>query len=364
MAIETLRLKGELLRSFASATQRATLRNMNIRRGSLILLCLVFSCKGGGGGGGRNGDGGNGGSSGNVGNVSAALERSCKELATSQCEKQQSCNPRGFPRAFADLDACVARAQLTCPIIASAPGSGYTPSSVSDCANALASATCADIANNLGPAACHIRGTLGLGAACIDDAQCAGTENFCRLSGACGVCAARKPQSDLSAYSDCGSSAGCQDGLVCALGRCLPTVALTDACDLSHPCPAPYACDTGKCIAATLAVGAACDIYGDACDVSQGLVCVDNVCKVWPTAHLGETCGLQGNLVTFCLAGAVCDVVKGNYLGTCRPPTADGEECDDRDYIYDTCQPPATCTGGFCNLPEPLACVSPDAGRG
>jgi hypothetical protein len=223
---------------------------MKVRLCSLALVCFAFSCKGSGGGSGNGGSGGTYGGGGSGGGVSAALEQACVDLATSQCGKQQSCSPSAFRRGFADLDACIARMQLTCPIIASAPGSGYTASSVSACAKALAAATCADIANNLGPAACRIRGTLGIGAACIDDAQCAGTENFCQLSGECGVCAVRKPQSGQTSFSDCGSSLGCQDGLVCDLGRCLPTVAPTDPCDLGHPCPAPLACDTGKCIQA------------------------------------------------------------------------------------------------------------------
>ena len=320
----------------------------------LALSCLALSCNGSSG---SRGDGGSG------SGTSATLVRACAELAASQCDKEKACSPSGFQRQFADVETCVARSQLTCPIIASATGSGYTASTVAACAKALAAATCADLANNLGPAECRIRGTLAVGAACMDDAQCSGTENFCSLSGECGVCAARKPVSGPVAFTDCGSSQGCQDGLVCDLNRCLPPVAPTDACDLGHPCPAPYACDNGKCIPATLGLGAVCDIYGNACDDSQGLRCVDSACIVMPTARLGETCGLQGNLVTFCIAGAVCDVVQGNYLGKCQPPLADGDACDDQPYIYDLCQPPATCTGGFCNFPEPLACAPADAGR-
>lgn len=311
----------------------------------LAFSCLALSCNRG------SGD-----------SHSAGLEQACTVLAASQCEKEQSCSPSLFRSQFQDLEVCVARTQLTCPIIARAPGSGYTTSSVVACATALSAATCADLANNLGPSACRMRGTLEVGAVCMDDAQCAGAENFCKRSGECGVCVARKPESDRAAYGDCGSSQGCQDGLVCTLGRCLPPVDPSEACDLGHPCPAPYACDNAVCIPATLPLGATCDVYGQACDDSQGLRCVDDACIVMPTAQLGETCGLQGNLVTSCLAGAVCDVVEGNYLGVCRPPLADGDACDDQPYLYDPCRPPATCTDGFCNLPEPLACGLPDAG--
>lgn len=343
------------------ASQSVTLWRMKSRACLIAISCFALSCKGSSGG---PRDGGiSGGTGGSGGGVPAALAQACVELATSQCGKQQVCSPSSFRYTYSDFDTCVARMQLTCPTIASAPGSGYSAGTVSACAKALASATCADVGNNLGPAECRIRGSLGLGAACIHDSQCAGTENFCQLSGQCGVCAARKPQSGQTSFSDCGSSLGCRDGLVCSLGRCLPTVAATDPCDLGHPCPVPLACDTGKCIPTTLGAGATCDVYGSACDDSQGLVCLDNVCIVRPTANLGETCGLQGNLVTFCLAGTVCDVAHPNYLGKCQPPLADGDPCDDQPYVYDLCQPPATCTDGFCNLPEPLACASPDAGR-
>jgi hypothetical protein len=205
-----------------------------------------------------------------------------------------------------------------------------------------------------------------VGGACIDDAQCAGNDNFCKLSGTCGVCTPRKPASDLSdpfSNGDCTENAGCLDGLVCNLGTCMPTLAPNAACDLSHPCQSPYACVLGACVTPTIGLGAACDYYENGCDPTQRLHCLSGmVCGTIPTAHLGEVCGLMGNLVTTCIDGTVCNVVSGDYLGTCVVRLDDGAACDDKDYLYDPCQPPATCSDGFCNFPEPLVCVAADAG--
>ena len=300
------------------------------------------------------------------GGASVSLEAACQDLAQSQCDEFKTCSPETFDWTYGDVGSCVARMKLTCPIIASASGSGYTGNGVEACANALAATSCADIANNVGVAACEIRGTLPVGSGCIDDAQCAGKENFCKLSTDCGVCAPRKPASDLSdpfSNGDCAANGGCLDGLVCNLGHCIAVLPPNATCDLSHPCQAPYACVGGACSAPTLGPGATCDIYESGCDPSQRLHCLaELICGTIPTAHLGETCGLMGNLVTTCVGGTVCNVLNGDYLGVCVAPLADGSPCDPAQTVYDQCQPPASCTGGFCNLPEPLACAGTDAG--
>jgi hypothetical protein len=300
------------------------------------------------------------GSSNGGGGGSTSLLQACADLATSQCNQQQACDPRGLAGVYADVATCVARTQLPCPVLAQTRGSGYQAAAIEACARALATASCADVGNNVGPAACQIRGTLPLGAACADDSQCAGAANYCRLSGACGVCAARKPVS-----GDCAGSDGCQDGLVCNLTLCAATLAPGAACDLSHPCGWGYACVSGFCAVPMLAAGAACDPEASACDSTQGLVCPNaGMCAVLPTAGLGQTCGLDADdgLVTGCVGGTVCDVTSGNYLGTCVAPLADGDACDATTFLYDQCQPPAACADGFCNFPDPLACTPSDGG--
>ena len=308
----------------------------------------------------------NGGDSGG----STSLAQACADLATSECNQQQACDPRGFAFGYADVATCVARTQLPCPVLAQASGSGYHPAAIEACARALATATCADVGNGVGPAACQIRGTLPVGAACADDSQCAGAENYCQLSGTCGVCAARKPLSDPSSplsFGDCAGNDGCQDGLVCNLTQCSALVAPGAACDLSHPCGWGYACVSGTCAVPMLPAGATCDPEASACDPTQGLVCPEaGTCVAFPTAGLGETCGLDADsgLVTSCLGGTICNVTSGNYLGTCVTPLADGAACDATTYLYDQCQPPAACTDGFCNFPDPLACTPADGGTG
>jgi hypothetical protein len=302
------------------------------------------------------------------GGSSVSLATACTDLATSQCGMQQSCDPRGFEVAFADLASCVARLQLPCPIIASAPGSGYSAGSIESCATAMASTSCADFLNNVGPTACRIRGSLPLGAPCVDDAQCAGVDNFCSMNGRCGVCAPRKPLTDVNdpfAFGSCARNEGCQDSLVCTLSLCAQPLPAGATCDLTHPCQWPSACVGTTCGPATLGAGAPCDLYASGCDPNQRLVCADediDVCIQIPAVHRGEVCGLMGNLVTQCLDGMICDVLSGDYLGTCQPPLADGAPCDDAATVYDRCQPPASCTDGFCNLIEPLACTSADGG--
>lgn len=308
------------------------------------------------------------GSSNGGGGGSTSLAQACADLATSQCNQQQACNPRGLAAAYADLATCVARTQLTCPVLAQAAGSGYQAAAIEACARALATATCADVGNGVGPAACQIRGTLPVGAVCADNSQCAGAANYCRLSDSCGVCAARKPVSDPNdplAFGDCAGSDGCQDGLICNLSLCAATVAPGAACDLTHPCGWGYSCVSGTCGVPMLQAGATCDPEASACDPTQGLVCPNaGMCAVLPTAVLGETCGLDATvgLVTGCLGGTVCNVTSGNYLGTCVMPLADGDPCDATTYLYDQCQTPAACTDGFCNFPDPLACTPVDGG--
>lgn len=299
------------------------------------------------------------------GGASPSLDQACSDLASSQCAQQQTCNPAGYAIAYPDVATCVARTKLTCPLVAAAPGSGFTPASVEACAKALTAASCDEVANNRGPAACQIRGTLPVGTACANDGQCAGADNYCRLSGSCGVCAVRKPVSsitDPAAFGDCASSNGCQDALICSLSRCAAPVAQGGNCDLDHPCQSPYACLSSKCEPTTLDVGAACDPNADACDGTQGLACMGNTCTKLPTASLGGACGLMGNRVTPCTAGLVCDVTMGNYVGMCRTHLADGAACNAQMYIYDQCEPPAACVSGFCNPPDPLSCTTPTDG--
>lgn len=76
----------------------------------------------------------------------------------------------------------------------------------------------------------------------------------------------------------------------------------------------------------------------------------------------GDVCGIMNNLDVGCGDGTVCDATAGNYTGHCRAPLADGAACDNSVNNYDQCQPPASCTDGFCNLPGPLVCPSADAG--
>ncbi len=159
---------------------------------------------------------------------------------------------------------------------------------------------------------------------------------------------------------------GCQDGLVCTLTLCAATSRPAPSANLTHPCGSGYACVSGTCAVPTLPAGATCDPSASACDPTQGLVCPNaGMCVVLPTADLlGETCGLDATagLVTGCTGGTVCNVTSGNYLGTCRKPLADNAACDAATYLYDQCQPPAACTDGFCNFPDPFACTPVDAG--
>jgi len=316
------------------------------RVGKASLLALAVSIGAGCGGGG----------------ASVPLDTACADLAASRCKMQQSCDPRGFELVFADLATCTARLQLTCPIVAAAPGSGYTGNSIEACARAMAATSCVNFMNNLGPGACRIRGTLPLGAGCIDDAQCAGADNYCLINnGACGQCTARKPISD---FGTCGDNAGCLDGLICSLTMCAQPLSADAACDLTHPCGWPYTCVGAVCSLPTLGEGAPCDVNEQACNRDQRLVCYEadvDVCTVWPVGHMGEACGLMGNIVGLCLDGLICNIVSGD-LGTCDPPLADGAACPTPDFFFDRCQPPATCTGNVCRLPDPSTCGSADAG--
>jgi hypothetical protein len=300
------------------------------------------------------------------GGPSVSLETACADMAQSQCENFKACSPNAFDRTYPDVSTCAARTKPNCAILAGAAGSGYEAAAIEACAKAMAATSCAAFANNMGPAACRIRGTLPLGAGCSDDSQCAGDANFCKLTiTGCGECAPRKQSdpNDPNATGDCYDNSGCLEGLVCSVFECVPALQPNSPCGISDTCMAPYACVGGTCVMPTLGPGAACDYRFDGCDPNQRLYCLNEmVCGIVPIVHLGEVCGIMNNLDVGCGEGTACDATAGNYTGHCVPRLADGAACDNSVNNYDQCQPPASCTDGFCNLPGPLVCPSADAG--
>ncbi len=200
----------------------------------------------------------------------------------------------------------------SCGNLASAPGSGITTAYLDACASALNAVSACTVDSDKVEACRTPLGTLGDGAGCADDSQCA--------SGDC------KTSSSIS-----GGDAGVTGDAGLATkakycGTCVPTLAEGAACVVTSgaSCRPDLRCAGGKCVTrAPVADGVSCVVGSGASDTLS--------CKV----------------------GSFCDYTTtgGTPTGTCKKAPARGEACTTE------CAPGSACIAAKCT--EPLADGSP-----
>jgi len=259
--------------------------------------------------------------------TSPEIEQACAAFVATFCAKVESCSPFALGVVYGDVATCEKRLMLSCVPNSSAPGTSAVPAKTTGCEQAIAALGCPSfLAGDLG-AACEIDpGTVALGGACADDAQC--VTKFCARApdAACGIC-----QPPTQAGDPCNRSS-CSVGTACPAGQstCITPVAgqvdapcsALEECDLAHA----VGCNTAskKCIALTLAQ-------------SQG------------------SCGANSIVPTsfaVCPAAGTCSAA---IFGTCSPAAADGNACSTAD-TGTHCMSPARCVAGKCTLVDPNMC--------
>jgi hypothetical protein len=297
--------------------------------------------------------------SGSAAGVGLSPTQACSDLASSICNRLDSCAPFYVTLAYGSVSQCTMRAAVGCPNVISANGSGATASDVEACARAYTAASCADLESNSPPSACQIAGTLAAGAVCGTGQQCVGPSGYCKIASTavCGACATQS-----AAGGPCTANGDCQSGLVCGtatgatMGACVSPGAAGAMCDAGHPCQATLACSKTTCSPPGQA-GAACDPTGQNCDLTQGLFCnpTSKVCAQVQTAAAGGSCGYSAstNTYTLCANGATCNGATGTKQGTCGAVAADGAACGSN---MATCMAPAICVNDVCTLPDASSC--------
>jgi hypothetical protein len=311
------------------------------------------SGSGSGTSGGSSGGSGSGTNSGSGGSVT--MDVACADLASSLCNKFQSCAPFLVSYLWGDIGTCVAREKLACPALFGAAGAGITVDRAEACAPAFMLATCEEVLANKTPSACAFHGSVPAGGPCAVDAQCSDSA-YCDLSGGqkCGVCAAR-----LAAGGTCTADGNCQRGLVCAksststTGSCAEPGGQGAACDSTHPCLATLGCTSAGVCGAYLGAGAPCTT--GACDSLHGLYCnpATHVCGQIQLESAGNPCGysMTDGSYAICAASGRCALATGSKTnGTCEATAADGQACDAM--RGPPCLAPANCATGTCALPS------------
>ncbi len=207
----------------------------------------------------------------------------------------------------------------SCGNLASAPGSGITTAYLDACASALNAVTACTDSDKVD--ACRTpMGTLGDGAGCADDSQCA--------SGDCKNSSSSSGGSDAGVSGDAGLAAKAK-----YCGTCVPT----------------------------LAEGAACGTAGITASCRQDLRCAGGKCVTRAPVADGVSCvfGSGSNFGTLsCNLGSFCDYTTtgGTPTGTCKKVPARGEACTTR------CATGSVCIAAKCS--EPLADGAPCTGTG
>jgi hypothetical protein len=210
---------------------------------------------------------------------SVSAEQACLDLASARCAAFSSCSPHTLAMMFGDAATCRSREHDACRARLVAPGSSATPTFEEGCALATVRESCADFFTNRPPLACIAPpGGLSGGAACVDDAQCAG--GTCNLDsstslGTCGVPAGSgEPCSQRS----------CAHGLLCqgAMPVCVQPQPNGAACSDGLPCAIGGSCvgampsQMGTCEPAVTQAGATCDplqATGPGCSLDLDLTC-------------------------------------------------------------------------------------------
>jgi len=306
-------------------------------------------------------DAGIGACSSSSGASSVSASQASTDIGTALCTNIDSCSTYFIDVTWSDVATCGSRSALSLMNVLAAGGTGWTPSSVEACAQALAKASCDATLGNDPPAACQApAGQLAAGMPCGDSSQCQST--YCNIgTSTCGTCAATRG----AAGSPCYRNDDCVYGIVCdgaattppaTEGTCTQLVAAGGDCDTKHPCDRALACKNAVCAQPDEA-GQPCS--SGTCDTLAGLYCkmaagtTTGTCATVNLAAAGAPCGLINDQVSQCGAGGNCALATAT-TGTCQAPIADNMPCDATK--GPGCMSPATCTAGECVVPDPASC--------
>jgi hypothetical protein len=286
------------------------------------------------------------------GGSSVSADQAATDVASSFCNKYNSCAAPFVQITYGDMATCQARFKLSVAPSLAANGTGATSAQYESCSKDLSAASCDDVLSRNLPQSCQtIAGTLANGAACGEDSQCTG--KYCNIgtNSTCGACSTL-----AAAGGTCTTDSGCAYGLACNGGLCSADASAGATCDTTHVCKATLACVNGTC-ATPLEAGAACPaVGGPGCDTLKGLYCnTSKVCASYAFANAGQPCGLvSASSYAVCAGGGFCKGAAGLTPGTCEATAADGAACDA--VAGPTCMSPATCTSGVCKITDPSSC--------
>jgi hypothetical protein len=238
------------------------------------------------------------------------------------------------------------RADTLCAESAALPGSGRTPSVLEACVSALESGGCAGFAvcGENGANGLFGTGSLGSGASCVRNFQCAS-----------GNCPAGNDAPD-GGFLRCGTCAPLPAvGQECAHPN---TMAVLAKCTEGATCN--YAATPPTCVAVTLVgSGGACTAPGAECaaglSCDPGGTCVPTVdvppscsrCVPLTWASAGQPCDETFN----CLVGE-CAFDGSTSAGVCPSVIPDGQPCSTGDPAF-TCDAYASCQDGMCVIGYP-----------
>ena len=278
----------------------------------------------------------------------------CTQLATSLCAKDACGGPFA---AYPDAATCQSLHTTDCVTAAKRPGTLYTASAMTACAQALDAASCFDQGAVTEGSGCAFiyTGTLAEGAPCQRFDQCA-SGSCSALVNQCGVCRAVATEGQSCASTPCAPHLTCDNAL------CVRFRTRGEACTTAGSgarCDFPFACVSGTCQDANAALGAKCNFEFDTCDTSQGLLCntvtdadsgVINpdvgTCQPYAIAAPGASCNAGG---TACGPGITC-VTSST---TCIVDPVEGAACGSNGAA---CLYPLACVNGTCTKPVANAC--------
>lgn len=275
--------------------------------------------------------------------IDPAVDAAAAAYATAYCDKSLFC--LGSFGGLVDAKTCVARYKLWFIDQLTAPGTGWTPPAFTDCANRVASGTCAEW---YAGQSCNQRpGTLPPNQPCNHDSQCA--TFACLVQGdVCGRCTQQAPTGGTCATSDT-----CRGDNVCVSGICVGYGALGDACGGTQPCGFGLACRGGACAKAD--GNTPCTLSAQDCQV--GFFCSSlssSTCQRDQHGPPGSTCGFVNGDTSIwrdCFVGT-CVLQSQQMTSTCPKLAADGAACD----VDTLCTFPAACVGKVCKLPHAATC--------
>jgi hypothetical protein len=257
------------------------------------------------------------GSSAGSAEVGRAEAEACILYAAASCKAQAACRSADSGNGY----GCA----LHCPDALFAPGSTRTAEVVKECAAALATASCEDLANGVYPP-CVTPGTRKVGEPCLYSAQCESLACNTDDSGGCGTCArALDPNEDCT-----GPDTQCPGSHECIEGTCqIHTDVYKDP---GEPCTSQVECDydsycDGVCKSLPNA-NESCEGF-DACVSGFYCAAADHVCHADPL--LNEPCGSSARTdYPRCAVGLGCTVGRGQSGGTCVEMTtvALGDSCE------------------------------------